>query len=156
EGAGVRLGDRAVGKTPVVLKGVKPGPHTLTLSKDGFLPVTLRIEVTGGADLGTVPLAKKGDLITAWRVGSRLVPAAQAPAQPEALVKAAGFRLRVVAYSAEDFLKAFRKAASEPGHFPHLPDRLVRVHLLGRLDRRSALVLEARDGVAILHVVRRR
>src|SRR5262249_41090645 len=121
EGAEVRLGGRAVGKTPVAIKGVKPGPHTLTLSKDGFLPVTLRIEVTGRADLGTVPLAKKGALITVWRFGPPMprrrpaVPAAEAPARLESLVKAAGFRLRVVAYSAEDFSKAFRKAASEQG-----------------------------------------
>src|SRR5262245_59276832 len=102
EGAEVRLGGRAVGKTPVVLKEVKPGPHTLTLSKDGFLPVTLRIEVIGGADLGAVPLAKKDALITVWRVGSRRMaaPAAEAPARLESLVKAAGFRLRVVAHSA--------------------------------------------------------
>src|SRR5262245_11469884 len=50
EGAEVRLGGRAVGKTPVVIKEVQPGPHTLTLSKEGFLPVTLRIEVTGRVD----------------------------------------------------------------------------------------------------------
>src|SRR5262245_34660139 len=121
EGAEVRLGDRAAGKTPVVLKGVKPGPHTLTLSKDGFLPVTLRIEVTGGANLGTVHLAKKDARITVWRVAPSTdprfpaVPAAEAPARLESLVKAAGFRLRVAAYSAEDFPKAFRKAASEQG-----------------------------------------
>src|SRR5262245_14842513 len=116
EGAEVRLGGRAVGTTPVVLKDVKPGPHTLTLSMDGSLQLTLRIEVPGDASLGTVPLAKKGDLITVWRVGPSndprfpAVPAAEAPARLESLVKAAGFRLRVVAYSAEDFPKAFRKA----------------------------------------------
>jgi hypothetical protein len=121
-GAEVFLDDAPLGKTPLTSRDLKPGLCSLTVKKDGFVPVALQMVLPGKRtiDLGTLPLAKKGALITVWRVGSphgRNVPPAELPADLERLITDLGFKVKVRGLTAEDFgtkfLQAFREAGGE-------------------------------------------
>jgi hypothetical protein len=125
-GAEVLLGDAALGKTPLTSRDLKPGLCSLTVKKEGFVPLTLQLFLPdkGTVDLGTLPLARKGALITIWRVGSPHagdVAPAQIPPDLEQLIANLGFKVTVVGRSAEDFGKEFRRAfGAEDG--ANLPD----------------------------------
>jgi hypothetical protein len=125
-GAEVFLGDADLGKTPLTSRDLKPGLCALTLKKDGFVPLALQVLLPdkGTVDLGTLPLARKGALITVWRVGSphdRGVPRAQIPPALERLIAEIGFKVTVHGLSAEDFGTEFREAFGAPGG-TNLPD----------------------------------
>jgi hypothetical protein len=125
-GAEVFLGDTALGKTPLTSRDLKPGLCSLTVKKDGFVPLTLQLFLPdkGAVDLGELPLAKKGARITIWRVGSphrQDVPPAQVPADLERLITDLGFKVTVCTLSAKGFGKEFRQAFGAAGG-ANLPD----------------------------------
>jgi hypothetical protein len=125
-GAQVFLGDADLGKTPLTSRDLKPGLCALTLQKDGFVPLALQLLLPdkGTVDLGTLPLTRKGALITVWRVGSPTTgacPPAQIPPDLERLIAELGFKVTVHGLPAEDFGTEFREAFGAPGG-TNLPD----------------------------------
>ena len=117
-GAQVLLDDRVLGSTPLISWELPPGLHQLTLKKDGFAPLTLRVyrTVNGTVNLGTISLARQDTLITVWRVGSFHdggTPPARIPGELEALIAASGFRVRTRSFAATAFPGEFSKALQE-------------------------------------------
>jgi hypothetical protein len=119
-GAQVLLDDRALGSTPLVSCELPPGLHRLTLEKDGFAPLTLRVYRTndGIVNLGTIALARRDTVITVWRVGSPqdgARPPARVPGELVALIAANGFRIRTRSFTATAFPGEFARALEEGG-----------------------------------------
>ena len=125
-GADVLLDDAALGKTPLTSRDLKPGLCSLTVKKDGFVPVALQLLLPSKRtiDLGTLPLAKKEALITVWRIGpprGRDVPPGGLPADLERLITDLGFKVKVLELTAEDFGTKFLQEFREAGG-AKLPD----------------------------------
>lgn len=47
--ATARLDGREVGQTPLLLHGLRPGPHQLTIMAEGYRSVTRRFKLSPGA-----------------------------------------------------------------------------------------------------------
>jgi len=164
-GAEVFLDDAALGKTPLTSRDLKPGLRSLTVKKDGYVPMTLQLllPVKRPIELDTLPLAKEGATITVWRVGSSHVkgaPPAQVPADLKRLITDLGFKVTVVGLAAEDFGTKFLQEFRE-GDKAKLPDIIAGTNYLpfGALQRDPGIkptllsargVLTAADPVVFL------
>src|SRR5262245_18703774 len=119
--ARVLLHDRVLGSPPLVSSELPPGLHQVTVEKDGFAPLTLRLYLpkNGTVNLWRIPLARQDSLLTVWRVGSPHdggTPAARIPGELEALITASGFRVRTLSFAAAAFPDEFARARQEGGH----------------------------------------
>jgi hypothetical protein len=118
--AQVLLDDRSLGSTPLVSWELPLGLHRLTLEKDRFACLTLRVYRTkdGTVNLGTIALARRDTLINVWRVGSPHDggrPPARIPGELEALIAANGFRIRTRCFASTAFPGEFAKALDAGG-----------------------------------------
>jgi hypothetical protein len=123
-GTEVVLGKINLGKTPLSWNATHFGLQPLVLKKDGYATLNLQVYLEKGAplDLGQVPLAKSGSVLTIWRVGSPHnagVPAAEIPKDLDVYIKNLGFETKVTALSAKDFPPDFR-AAARKGDLPDI------------------------------------
>lgn len=122
-GADVSLDETILGETPLTIEKLKPGLHSLTLRKTGFVPLKMQVYVDSQpVNLGEVPLAKIGSPLTIWRVGSPnqpALPAAQLPKELGTIIKELGFEVKVQVMSAKDFPTEYRNALSK-GEAPDL------------------------------------
>lgn len=126
--AQVSVDGRTLGQTPLASGDLKPGFYQLTVTKDGFVPLTVSAFVRPGqtVDIGVIPLAKTPASIGIWRVGSphdNDTPPSVVPPHLGMLAKKLGIELKVRSLNAQAFPEEFRKALQQPDRRA-LPDVL--------------------------------
>ncbi|MFC1890300.1 peptidoglycan DD-metalloendopeptidase family protein, partial [Thermodesulfobacteriota bacterium] len=113
--ASVLLDEQSIGETPFARIDLDPGPHKLTLSRQGYVPLTLPVYLMQGEtlELTSLPLARQGSTVTIWRVGCPYrgdVPTASIQGDVEAIFQGMGLNVRVRGIGADAFPAAFLQA----------------------------------------------